>query len=202
MGKTPAVKLNRICVYCGSSPGGDPEYAQAAESLGTLLADSGIGLVYGGGNVGLMHLVAEAALAKKGEVIGVIPHSLEQKELAHRGLTELLVVKSMHERKQKMADLADAFIALPGGIGTLEEIIEVFTWLQLDFHEKPIGLLNVCGFYDQLLEFLHHMVKQKFLKDEQLEMLQVSSDPIALLDKLQTFIPVKTAKWFDRRNET
>jgi uncharacterized protein (TIGR00730 family) len=194
--------MKRICVYCGSNVGGQPAYTDAARALGGTIAAAGLGLVYGAGNVGLMHVVAEAALRAGGEVIGLIPRALADKELAHEQLTELIVVDSMHERKQGMADRADGFIALPGGIGTLEEVIEVFTWLQLEFHAKPVGLLNVNGFYDHLLEFLRHMVGENFLRQEQFDMLLVDSDPVRLLAKMRSFEPARLEKWIDRRRLT
>ena len=194
--------MKRICVYCGSNVGARADYADAARELGRALVGAGLGLVYGAGNVGLMHVVAEAALAAGGEVIGLIPRSLADKELAHEGLTELIVVDSMHERKQGMADRADGFIALPGGIGTLEEVVEVFTWLQLEFHAKPIGLLNVAGFYDRLTTFLEHMNAEGFLLREQLDMLLVEDDPARLLDRMSNFKPARLEKWIDRRRLT
>ncbi len=194
--------MKRICVYCGSNKGANGAFTKAAIGLGSLLAREGLGLVYGAGNVGLMGIVADSCLGAGGEVIGVIPQALAKKELAHRGLTELIVVRSMHERKQMMADRADAFIALPGGIGTLEEVIEVFTWLQLHFHEKPIGLLNTAGYYDKLLEFLGHMSDEKFLKPEQRKMLLVDESPKRLLEKLRDFQPQQIDKWLEKRGGT
>lgn len=194
--------MKRVCVYCGSNVGARPAYAEAARELGRTLAGAGLGLVYGAGNVGLMHVVAEAALRMGGEVVGYIPRALADKELAHEGLTELVVVESMHERKQGMADRADGFIALPGGIGTLEEVIEVFTWLQLEFHAKPIGLLNTDGFYDRLLEFLDHLCTEQFLRQEQLDMLLVDADPERLLERMRAFQPARLEKWIDRRRLT
>lgn len=194
--------MKRICVYCGSNVGSRAAYADAARELGRVIADAGLGLVYGAGNVGLMHVVAEAALRAGGEVIGLIPRSLADKELAHEDLTELIVVESMHERKQGMADRSDGFIALPGGIGTLEEVVEVFTWLQLEFHSKPIGLLNVAGFYDRLLEFLKHMSAEGFLLRAQVDMLLVDDDPGRLLDRMRRFKPIRQEKWIDRRRFT
>ena len=190
--------MKRICVYCGSSPGADPVHRDAAEHLGALLAARGIGLVYGGGNVGLMGAVADGALRAGGEVIGVIPAALMQKELGHTGVTKLHVVASMHERKQLMADLSDGFIALPGGVGTLEELFETFTWLQLGFHDKPVGLLNVAAFYDHLLAFLRHATGEHFLHARHLESLQVGTDAAALLALMADFRAPRVAKW--RRN--
>ena len=188
----------RLCVYCGSSPGASPGYRAAAVALGTLLAARGIGLVYGGGNIGLMGIVADAVLRGGGEVIGVIPQALAEKELAHAGATQLLVVGSMHERKQRMAELADGFIALPGGIGTLEELFEVFTWLQLGFHTKPVALLNVAGFFDPLLIFLARVRDEQFLRAEHHDCLLTDSDPAALLAKMAGFTPPDLGKWWDR----
>src|SRR5512137_947395 len=165
--------MKRICIYCGSSPGALPEYAAAARRCGTVLAERGLSIVYGGGNVGLMGILADAALAACGEVIGVIPRNMIARELGHAGVTSLIPVNSMHERKQKMADLSDAFLALPGGIGTMEELFEVFTWLQLGLHRKPVGLLNVAGFYDHLVEFLTHMRGERFLKPQHFDCLLV-----------------------------
>jgi uncharacterized protein (TIGR00730 family) len=188
----------RVCVYAGSSPGARPEFAASTRALGTLLAQRGIGIVYGGGNVGLMGALADAALAAGGEVIGVIPHALMAKELGHPGVTQLHAVETMHERKARMAAESDAFIALPGGIGTLEELFESLTWLQLGFHAKPVGLLNVCGFYDPLLTFLERMEAERFIRIEHRAMLLVENDPEILLDRLATFTPPDIAKWLDR----
>jgi uncharacterized protein (TIGR00730 family) len=187
--------MKRICVYCGSSSGANPVHREAAESLGALLAGHGIGLVYGGGNVGLMGAVADGALRGSGEVIGVIPSALMEKELGHAGVTKLHVVASMHERKQLMADLSDGFIALSGGIGTLEELFETFTWLQLGFHSKPVGLLNVGGFYDHLLTFLRHTSAERFVRAEHLESLLVETDAGALLERMARFRPPPNSKW-------
>ena len=187
--------MKRVCVYCGSSAGANPVHREAAESLGALLAGRGIGLVYGGGNVGLMGAVADGALRGSGEVIGVIPSALMDKELGHSGVTKLHVVASMHERKQLMADLSDGFIALSGGIGTLEELFETFTWLQLGFHEKPVGLLNVAGFYDHLLTFLRHAAGEHFLRTEHLESLLVETDATTLLGRMERFRPPALGKW-------
>ena len=177
----------RICGYTGSRHGSRPEYQTAARDFGTLLAERGIGLVYGGGHLGLMGVVADAALAAGGEVVGVIPRKLVEWEVAHTGLTELHVVTSMHERKQMMADLSDAFVALPGGIGTMEELFEVWAWLHLGYHDKPCALLNVAGFYDPLIAFLDGMVGEGFLKVGTREMLLTGADPVALLERLQGF---------------
>jgi uncharacterized protein (TIGR00730 family) len=177
----------RICVYTGSRHGSRPEYEAAARVFGSLLAREGIGLVYGGGHLGLMGVVADAALAAGGEVVGVIPRKLVEWEVAHRGLTELHVVHSMHERKQMMADLSDAFVALPGGIGTMEELFEVWAWLHLGYHDKPCALLDVAGFYEPLIVFLDRMVAEGFLKAGTREMLLTDTDGEALLERLRAF---------------
>jgi uncharacterized protein (TIGR00730 family) len=190
--------IQRICVFCGANPGTDPAFAQGARALGSILARHRLELVYGGGQTGLMGIVADAALQDGGKVIGVIPHNLETKELAHRGLTELRVVSSMHERKAMMADLADAFIALPGGIGTLEEMFEIWTWGQLGLHHKPCGLLNLNGYYDALWVFLKGMVEQKFLRPEHWEMMMVDTHPENLLQRFQSYTPPQTHKWLER----
>jgi uncharacterized protein (TIGR00730 family) len=173
-----------ICVYCGSRPGELPAYAEAARALGHAIARQGHGLVYGGGNVGLMGIVADAVLAGGGPVVGVIPEALVQREVGHQRLSEQHVVPDMHVRKRLMAERADAFIALPGGIGTLEELFEVWTWRQLGYHDKPIGLLNTAGFYDELLRFMDHTVAQGFLDLAQRRMPLVDTDPVALLERV------------------
>jgi len=178
------MKLHTLCVYCGSSPGLRPEYLATASAFGRLLAGKRVTLVYGGGNVGLMGALADAALEAGGKVIGVIPHLLIEKEVAHAGLTELHAVASMHERKMKMAELSDAFVALPGGIGTLDEIFEATTWTQLGFHAKPCAFLNVVGFYDPLFAFLRQLVTQGFLKEKHLDSLLMETDPEHLLERL------------------
>lgn len=174
----------RICVYSGSSFGASPDYAKAAAAFGAACARRGLGVVYGGGSVGLMGVLADSALAAGGEVVGVIPRAMIAEERAHHCLTQLIPVDSMHERKLRMAQLSDSFVALPGGIGTLEEVIEVFTWLQLGLHLKPVGLLNVAGFYDPLLRVLDHMRDEQFLTPEHHAMLVVEPDAEALLDRL------------------
>ena len=173
-----------ICVYCGSRPGGHPAYAGAARELGRLIGEQGHGLVYGGGNVGLMGIVADAVLAAGGPVVGVIPQALVQREVGHQGLSQQFVVPDMHVRKRMMAERADAFIAMPGGIGTLEELYEVWTWRQLGYHDKPVGLLSVQGFYDPLLQFMDHTVSEGFLDDAQRRMPVVDADPASLLAKV------------------
>ena len=189
--------MSTIAVYCGSSSGARPGYFDAANLMGRRIAESGHALVYGGGDVGLMGAVANAALAAGGEVVGVITQYLADKELSHPGLTELVVVGTMHERKQEMAERADAFIALPGGVGTLEEIIEVFVWTQLGLQQKPCGFLNVAGFYSKLIEFLESMISESFMKKEHLEALLVSEDVDDLLKLLTSAEPSYHAKWQD-----
>ena len=173
-----------LCVYCGSRPGAKPEFAAAAQAVGRWIGEHGGQLVYGGGNNGLMGLVAQATLDHGGRVVGIIPKSLQQREHAKLNCTELHVVDTMHQRKHMMAERADAFLALPGGIGTFEELFEVWTWNQLGYHDKPVGLLNVAGYYDSLLAFLRQSVEQGFLSDWQLDMLTVSSDVNSLLPQL------------------
>jgi uncharacterized protein (TIGR00730 family) len=187
--------VKRICVFCGSNPGGRAEYADAAVRMGRTLADAGIGLVYGGGRVGLMGIVADAVMQAGGEVIGVIPEALMRREVGHITLTELHVVGSMHERKAMMADLSDGFIAMPGGYGTFEEFCEVITWSQLGIHPKPCGLLNVCGFYAPLLAMFDHAVAERFVTPRHRELVLEDTDPAALLEKMRTFVPPGTEKW-------
>jgi len=191
----------RICVFCGSSAGNNPVYREAAIELGTALAKAGIGLVYGGAQVGLMGAVADAAMAAGGEVIGVIPRQLVERELAHDGLTELKEVGSMHERKAVMADLSDGFIALPGGVGTFEELFEVWTWGQLGHHQKPCALLNVGGYYDKLVTFLNHATTEGFMKQPYREMLIVASDVESVLAKVEAYEAPKVAKWMGKKRE-
>ena len=179
--------MKSICVYCGSSFGNSPLYAGAARELAAILAARNIELVYGGGNVGLMGVIADEVLRLGGSVTGVIPQALLEKEVGHRGLTRLHVVQNMHERKAMMAELSDGFIAMPGGIGTMEELFEVLTWSQLGFHDKPVGLLNAGSYYDALLSFMQHMVAQGFLKLPQASLLMVESDVAALLRKFDSF---------------
>lgn len=181
--------MKSVCVYCGSSTGLSPAYSQAAAQCGRALAARDITVVYGGGNIGLMGVLADAAMAAGGRVIGVIPHALVERELAHQGLTQLIAVHSMHERKQKMADLSDAFLALPGGLGTMDELFEILTWLQLGIHTKPVGLLNTSGFYARLLDFLSHMHDEQFLRNGQLDLLLVDDHLDLLLDKMAAFDP-------------
>jgi uncharacterized protein (TIGR00730 family) len=190
--------MARICVFCGSSPGFDPIYRERAAAFGSLLAARGIGLVYGGAHVGLMGAVADAVLAGGGHVTGVIPHALVEREVAHAGLSELCVVGSMHERKARMAELSDAFVALPGGIGTFEELFEVWTWSQLGLHQKPCALLDIHGFYRGLSGFLDHVVTQGFLKPVHRAGLLVADDAETLLELLASHQPAYTGKWIGR----
>lgn len=189
------MKIKKICVYCGSSPGKNPAYSLAAISLAKILCERGIGLVYGGAAVGIMGTVANAVLESGGEVIGVIPKSLAVKEVAHDNLSKLHVVASMHERKAMMADLADGFIALPGGWGTLEEIFEILTWAQLGFHDKPCGLLNIEGYYDGLITFLENSFEQQFVNELCRPMLIKSHDPNELIDQFSVYRAPKVRKW-------
>jgi uncharacterized protein (TIGR00730 family) len=190
--------MPRICVYSGSSFGASPEYATAAADFAIACARRGLGVVYGGGSAGLMGVLADAALAAGGEVIGVIPHAMIAEERAHHHLTQLIPVESMHERKHRMAQLSDFFVALPGGIGTLEEVIEIFTWLQLSLHLKPVGLLNVGGFYNPLLQLLDHMCNEQFLTPAHRSMLTVERKPESLLDRLATIKHVPIPKSIQR----
>jgi uncharacterized protein (TIGR00730 family) len=187
--------MHRICVYCGSSPGRNPRYREAAAGLGRNLSDRGLGLVYGGAGVGVMGAIADAVLACGGEAIGIIPESLAVKEVAHQGLTRQLVVRSMHERKALMAEMSDGFVALPGGWGTIEEIFEVLTWAQLGFHDKPCGLLNVGGYYDGLFGFLEHAIEEQFVKPAHRQMLIMESDASRLLDRFEAYRAPKVRKW-------
>ena len=189
--------FRKICVFCGSSPGGRADYAAAARQTGEALARRGIAMIFGGGGVGLMGVAADAALAAGGEVIGVIPHGLRTRELAHKGVTEMISVESMHERKQRMVDLSDAFIALPGGIGTMDELFETWTWLQLGIHSKPIGLLNVCGYFDPLLAFLERMRSERFLRTLHLDSLLIDAGIDGLLARLERFEAPDGKKWVE-----
>jgi len=195
--KEPRV-ISRLCVYCGSSVGARGEYARAARELGAVLAGRGIGLVYGGGNIGLMGVLADTVLDAGGEVIGVIPDALVAREIAHDGVTELRVVKSMHERKALMADLADGFIALPGGLGTLEELFEALTWAQLGLHVKPCGLLDVDGFFGDLTRFLDRAVEDRFVRREHRAMLIVDTDAGRLVERLARYHAPHVDKLLDR----
>ena len=185
----------RICVYAGSNPGADPAYAEAAADLARLLARRGTGIVYGGAHRGLMGILADTALEAGGEVIGVMPQALVDREIAHTGLTELHVVATMHERKALMAELADGFVALPGGAGTLEELIEVYTWSQLGLHEKPMGVLNVNGYYDGLAALLDHALREGFLRAEHRAAMHAEATPEALLERFDGWRPSALGKW-------
>jgi hypothetical protein len=191
--------MRRICVFCGSSAGSQREYRECAEQLGAELTRRKIGLVYGGGNVGLMGAIADAMLQVGGEVIGVIPEHLMTHEIGHNRLTKLHIVRSMHERKALMADLSDAFIALPGGFGTLEEFFEVLTWSQLGLHAKPCGIVNVLGYYTPLLRMLDHAVDERFLKPENRALVIARDTPSELLQAFEDWRPVYVEKWLDRK---
>lgn len=187
--------MKNICVYCGSNPGRLPEYRDAARLLGYEMAGRGLGLVYGGASIGVMGAVADAVLERGGQAVGVIPYSLATKEVSHDGLDELIVVDSMHERKAKMAELSDGFIALPGGWGTIEEIFEMLTWAQLGFHEKPCGLLNVAAYYDQLFAFLENAIEQQFVKQAYRPMIIMDEAPAVLLDRFDHYRAPQVKKW-------
>jgi uncharacterized protein (TIGR00730 family) len=191
--------IQSVCVYCGSSAGAAPAYADAARAFGRELVGAGLGLVYGGGKVGLMGIIADEVLAAGGRAVGVIPELLLNKEVGHRGLSELHVVQDMHQRKKMMADLSDAFVALPGGVGTFEELFEVYTWGQLGYHGKPIGLLNTRAYYQPLLAMLEHTVAEGFMRRAYLDMLQVADEPGTLLAKLAQYQPPAGDKWSERR---
>jgi uncharacterized protein (TIGR00730 family) len=190
--------MKSVSVFCGSSSGVDPAYAIAAAEMGRLLAESGRTLIYGGGNVGLMGVIADAALAADGKVIGVIPRALVDREVAHHGVTELRIVASMHERKALMTELSDGFLALPGGVGTLEEFFETWTWAQLGIHSKPFGLLNVNDFFGPLLVFLDRLLEQRFVKPHHHAMLHLDRDPAALLEAMAVERPKVTPKWIEK----
>lgn len=193
--------MRRLCVFCGSSVGNNQAYAEAAEAMGGLLARRRIGLVYGGGNVGLMGVIADAVLRGGGEVIGVIPRALADREVAHNGVTDLRIVDSMHTRKAMMADLSDAFVAMPGGVGTFEEFFEAVTWTQLGLHRKPCGLLNVNAFYSPLAAFIDQAVSEGFIKPIHRSIIVVDDDPERLLDTLSTIDLPDVPKWI-RKDET
>jgi len=190
--------MKRICIFCASSPGNRPEYAAAAEEMATELVNRKIGLVYGGSKVGLMGVLADAVLGAGGEAVGVIPKNLMEREVGHAGLSKLHVVQSMHERKALMADLSDAFIALPGGFGTLEEFCEVVTWSQLGLHAKPCGILNVLEYYSPLLAMFDHAVEERFLKPENRALVLARASPAELLRALEERRPLRVEKWLDR----
>ena len=193
--------MQRVCVFCGSKVGNKPEYAEAARRLGTLLAARGRGVVTGGGHVGLMGVLADAVLQAGGQVVGVIPRALVDRELAHGGLTTLHVVETMHQRKALMADLSDAFVALPGGYGTADELFEILTWAQLGLHAKPIGILNVAGYFDPLLAWADRTVAEGFLKEAHRRLLLEATEPDVLLALLGAYLPLEPApKWIDEED--
>ncbi|MCP4746030.1 MAG: TIGR00730 family Rossman fold protein [Desulfobacteraceae bacterium] len=181
--------MKRICVFCGSSFGSKPEYSEAAKQLGSVLAGNDIGLVYGGANVGIMGQIANTVLDQGGEVVGVIPRALVEKEVAHTKLNDLRIVDSMHERKALMSELSDGFIAMPGGFGTIEEFVEILTWLQLGIHQKPCGLLNVNMYYDKFMRFLDHITGEQFVQEKHRNMVLADSNPKSLIEKFETFQP-------------
>lgn len=189
--------MRRVCVYAGSNVGTRHEYAEAAADLARAIVDRGLGIVYGGGNVGLMGVLADAAIAAGGEVIGIMPDALVAREIGHRGVTELRIVSSMHERKAMMSELAGGFVALPGGFGTIEELVEVLTWSQLGIHAKPCALLDVAGFYRPLVDFFGRAAEEGFVREQHHAMLIVDSDPSALLDRMAAWQPPKVHKWID-----
>ncbi|WP_376988343.1 TIGR00730 family Rossman fold protein [Bosea sp. R86505] len=190
--------MKSVCVFCGSNPGNDPVYAEGAHAMGAEIARRGMVLVYGGGAVGLMGIVADAALAAGGEVHGVIPRALREKEVGHHHLTRLEIVETMHIRKARMAELSEGFIAMPGGIGTFEELFEIWTWAQLGIHDKPLAFLNVAGFYDPLATFLDNTVEAGFLKQTHRAMTITDTQPATLLDRMEQYVPVVTYKWVEK----
>jgi uncharacterized protein (TIGR00730 family) len=196
--ESTAHPVQAVCVFCGSSPGADPTFLTEARALGRLIAETGRSLVYGGAKLGLMGAVADGALAAGGKVIGVLPRTLVGKEIAHEGLTDLRIVETMHERKATMADLAGAFVAMPGGLGTLEELFEMWTWGQLGLHRKPLALFGTRDFFAPLLDFLDRLVEQRFLWPAHRQMLIVEDDPARLLARLDAYQPVFLPKWIDR----
>ena len=189
--------LQTICVFCGSSEGNDLAITEAAKKLGEIFAEKNITLVYGAAKIGVMGNIAKSVLDKKGKVIGIIPNFLKKKEVVHLGLTQLITTKNMHERKMKMQEASDAFIALPGGMGTLEELFEIITWLQLGLHQKPIGLLNINGFYNDLINMLETMVRKGFLSIDNYNLLLVDSNPLTLLKKMEEFKRPDVPKWLN-----
>ena len=191
--------MKRLCVFCGANSGHEPRYGEAAAALGRGIAQAGLGLVYGGASIGLMGAVADAALAEGGEVIGVIPQTLVAREVAHHGLSDLRVVTSMHERKALMADLSDGFIALPGGVGTLEELFEVWTWSHLGLHRKPCGLLDVAGFYSGLGRFIDHVQQEGFLRDGVRNMLLMAEDPTQMIAAMRAYVAPATVALINSR---
>ena len=192
--------MKNVCVYCGSSSGRRKDYAEAAAALAERLVKHNMNLVYGGASVGIMGEIADAVLDAGGQVIGVMPRALVEKEVQHDGLTELLVVDSMHERKLKMAEISDGFIAMPGGLGTLEELFEILTWAQLGFHQKPCALLNVQGYYDKLSAFLDHAVEEQFIKSVHSHMLLIEENPEKILQSMLAYQPPTEDKWIKRED--
>lgn len=192
--------MKNITVFCGSNSGFRTEYAEAAKNLARLLVEKNIRLVYGGGNVGLMGIIADEVMRAGGEVTGIIPESLDKKEVGHHGITELRIVGSMHERKALMAELADGFIAMPGGIGTFEEFFEILTWAQLGFHKKPCAVLNIAGYYDGLLALCDNAVTEGFVHPQHRQLILEDSDPAALLEKMKNFQPKTLGKWLDKED--
>ncbi|MDU0343867.1 LOG family protein [Bosea rubneri] len=190
--------MKSVCVFCGSSPGNDPVHAEGARAMGAEIARRGLTLVYGGGAVGLMGIVADAVLAAGGDVHGVIPRALREKEVGHNGLTRLEVVETMHIRKARMAELSDGFVAMSGGIGTFEEIFEIWTWGQLGIHGKPLGFFNIAGFYDPLAAFLDNTASAGFLRQAHRDMAMTESEPAALLDKMAAYKPLAQIKWVEK----
>ena len=190
--------LHTVCVFCAANPGVNPAYATQATAMGRFLAESGRRVVFGGGRTGLMGALAEGALAAGGEVIGIMPRHLVDREVAHTGLTELLVVESMHERKSRLADLSDGFLAMPGGLGTLEELFEVWTWGQLGLHRKPYGILEVGGFFGPLLGFIDHAVREGFIRQEYRDLLVVDTEPASLISRMEAMSPPALPRWVDR----
>jgi uncharacterized protein (TIGR00730 family) len=190
--------LNRVCVFLGSSPGADPAFTTGVQDLARACVERGLTIVYGGADAGLMGVLADAALAAGGDVIGVIPEGVLLREVGHKGLSDLRIVGSMHERKALMEELADGFVAAPGGVGTLEELVEVYTWAQLGIHAKPIGLLDLAGYWAPLFAWLDHAVEQRFMSAPHREMLLSDEDPATLLDRLAAWQPTAATKWLDR----
>ena len=190
--------IKKVCVFCGASPGSDNLYREEAQQFGSILAKNNYELVYGGGSTGMMGFIADACLNAGGKVTGVIPSFLIAKEVGHTGLTEMIEVDSMHTRKQKMADIADAFVALPGGMGTMDELCEIVTWAQLGLHQKPIGILNTADYFTPFIQFLEHMVTQRFLSTDNRKIIVEDKQPEALIEKLLNYNSPKTEKWLDR----
>jgi len=193
--------MKQVCIFCGSYPGSKPVYVESAHQMGLGLAQRGLGLVYGGGCVGLMGAVADGTIAGGGKTVGVIPQSLVDRELAHKGLSEIHIVTSMHQRKAMMAEIADAFVAMPGGFGTLDELFEIITWAQLGFHHKPIALLNIDGYFDPMLTFIEHMAVEGFIKPEHRDALLVKNSVDTLLDTLLSYQPPPLEKWIKKPEE-